>query len=280
MRRKSKGGRPSKPGKRTPSGQLSRAGKAKVVPPNDRVLARREAFKWFRAGTSPESHDAIGRAWIVGLLDDQGVPSDKLRDAGRAYTEDYWHEYPQTAPMSGNMEPERQGSGAKKPTPSSVIPPDPAGEWFKETDELLVRAGRDVRLALHEATVDGYWLPDDTTGWLNRLITARRVAMRAELVKAGRLPATFPPISGALPVPGDETKLKLLIRGLRVLVTGTVAPPAAPAPAAAALPAPAPPLPAIDPAFLTEEGRMHEAADIAAIIRERHAAASQPGEQA
>lgn len=269
--RRSKGGRPSKAGKRTKAGALSRAGKRFKGPeePNPRVLAVREDFRWFRDGkASGELHDPIGRAWAVGLLDNEDIPSVKLRDAGRSYGQDYWSFYRALAPAMVDLEPERRGSGLTKPSPGEAIAPDPHGEWFAAMDRTLMRAGRSVRDALHHVVVDQHWFPDDGPAWLDRLLVERRVVRRVELVKAGRLPETFPSIAGELPRAGDAERLAALVTALRVLVTGRVRVEMGPAVAVEARLPVAP----VHPAYLDDAGRMLSGAELADVIRERFAA--------
>jgi hypothetical protein len=277
--RRSKGGRPSKVGQRTKSGQLSRAGKRfkGLEEPNAKVLEAREAFRWFRGGKAVgEIHDPIGRAWAAGLLDGETIAADKLRDAARGYGEDYWGFYRQLAPAMVDLEPERRGSGARKPTPGEVIAEDPHGEWFAALDATLLRAGREVRNALHSVAVDQYWFPTEGPAWLDRLIMEKRLALRAELVLAGRLPDTFPGIVGELPRAGDAETLAALLRALRVLVTGRVGMLVGQGEAVEAeveVPVPVPP---VHPTYLDDDGRMLSGPGLAAVIRERFAAQDEP----
>lgn len=64
---------------------------AQTGSPNERVLARREAFSFVRAekggSIDQDIHDAIGQFHVLGLLDGHGHEAKDLRDVGREYAE-------------------------------------------------------------------------------------------------------------------------------------------------------------------------------------------------
>jgi hypothetical protein len=277
--RRSRGGRPSKGGKRTPTGRLSRAGKQNERgEPNQHVVAVRHAFRWFVDGKATEHlFDPLGRAWATGLLDGHGIESKRLRDAGRDYGELYWGEYGRTGIATGGLERRSRTSGGN----SDPDAPDRAGWRFAALDALLDGAGRSARDALHNLVVDHHWFPDEDPAWLARLITERRVAEWSK--RKGRGELVGPAIVGELATATDHSRLQLAITALVALIPATNQEPATktPAPSLAELTRPedcAAPVDRghaaapVDPAFLDKRGLMRPSAEIADIIRERHAA--------
>jgi hypothetical protein len=278
-------GRAAKPGKRTKSGRLSAAGVARRVEPNDRVLAVRDAFRWFQDGKADQQvHDPIGRAWAVGLLDGFGADPAALRDAVRTYGEGYWSYYAGLGIAMGGFEGASRSSG-------SGAWADPRGRRFEQLDAAVDAAGassgngRAVRDALHNVAVDHHWFPDENPLWLDRLIVERRVLERSRRMEAKLLPAHAPGIAGALPKPGDAPRLAALAAAALALVMGSrrreERARSGPSLAVLTCPPDLDEVPAghettdfahhgIDPAFVDEEtGQMKEMDEIAAIIRER-----------
>lgn len=190
-------GRKRKPGKRYPCGKLS---------PYDHgaehVTIARARFGRFQDGKAAQQvHDPIGRAWAVGLLENDRFDPAVLRDAGRAYAERYWGYYPSTNSVANYEGEDRRGG-------SWGDGEDPRGEHFQRLDRLLLDAGRVNYDAVHNLVIDTHWFPDDNPPWLDRLINQK-------LVKANL------PVAGGLPRFGDGARMVRALCGLLSLVEGT-----------------------------------------------------------
>jgi hypothetical protein len=198
--RKSKGGRPRKDGNRTKGGILSRIQAHDKG--NDRVVAMREVFKVFQGGkASQQVYDPIGRAWAVGLLDNDRFDPAVLRSAARDYGERYWGHYPSTAGTANYTQESRAGCGWGDMA-------DPRGEKFQLLDKALLDAGRQAYDAVHNIVVDYHWFPDDNPDWLGRMINER--LMRAKVAVCGQLETA-----------GDAAILARALDGLIALAEGT-----------------------------------------------------------
>lgn len=193
-------GRPRKSGKRQPNGQLRRV--VANDQGNDRVQARREAFKVFQGGKADQQiSDAIGRAWAAGLLDGQAFDAEVLRDAGREYGALYW-EYYQGGPATANMDGGRGGRDT-----STDIRPDPKGRHFDRLDNLAFAAGHVAYQAMHQLVVNEYWFPDDNPAWLERLLNSKLVMKKQ-------------PVAGQIAFDSDVRILENAVAGLLAMVGG------------------------------------------------------------
>lgn len=192
-------GRKRKTGPRTKSGRLSRAKEAQPWQyGNDRVVELRARFSRFHDGKAAQQvGDPIGRAWAVGLLENDRIDPAALRDAGRRYGLRYWGHYPSASMVAGYDRDTAHG-------PSSVDGEDPAGRMFAAMDRMLGDAGRASRQAVQEIVVDHHWLPDSNPDWLERLINER-------LVRAGL------PVAGYLQRDCDWTRMRRAVEGLMAL---------------------------------------------------------------
>ena len=190
-------GRPRKAGPRNAKGRL-------VVMPdrgNDRVQARHAAFARFQNGKANEqTHDQIGRAWAVGLLDGRSIDPAILRDKGREYGGRYWQEYAEMAPSMGA--PERAAKGNDNDGMD-----DKPGERFMRLDILARSVGREAADAMHSMCVDEWWFPDDNQPWIDRLINTA-------FLKAG---AT---VAGEIERPGDRERLRIAVDVLVAMADG------------------------------------------------------------
>ena len=159
-------GRPSKSGRRR-----LKNGRRADIEPFDRGAAHvqrlRDRFARFQDGKATQQvHDPIGRAWAVGLLENDRIDPAVLRDAGRDYAARYWNYYPATIGVANYLDEDRRAevwAGGE----------DPGGEWFQRLDALLKDAGRVSYDAVHSLCLDYYWFPDDNPAWLDRLIEER-----------------------------------------------------------------------------------------------------------
>lgn len=145
-------GRNRKKGKRTPSGQLSRAGK-----PRDRGSEAAEA-KASLYGT--DGTDALGRAYRFGLIDQQA------RDTGRALGRAYWPIFG-VGPLSCTLG-ARSGRG-NIPDEDQELNRE---NWLNDRLDEVNALGSDIRKAFDDLVIDIN--PDSGPAWLDRLIHAKR----------------------------------------------------------------------------------------------------------
>lgn len=154
--------------RRTPSGRISRAGITPFDYGNDRVQARREAFRVFQGGKADNDlADHIGRAWAAGLLEGTRYDAALLRDIGREYGQLFWMYY-QGGPAVASIETRSRSSGQ-----AAADDQDRRGERFKRLDDAARDAGRAAYSALHALCVNDHWFPDDNPAWLARLLDER-----------------------------------------------------------------------------------------------------------
>jgi len=179
------------------SGERRKNGRRVITPVYDRgsdhVQALRNRFAKFCDGkASQQVYDPIGRAWAVGLLENDRVDPAVLRDAGRRYAQAYWRHYPAPQGVANYEREIRRGNGFD------------GGEKFTSLDRQLEDAGRASYSAVQSLTCDQHWFPDANPAWLDRLINDR-------LAKAG---AT---VHGQLSVSGDARQLSNALAGLLAL---------------------------------------------------------------
>lgn len=187
-------GRKRKSGERFPGGQL----RPSFDRGTERVQALRQRFSAFEGGKGGDHvGDPIGRAWIVGLLENPYVDPAALRDAGRQYAARYWGYWPATVGVGNYLAETRKGGGFGDGE-------DPRGETFRRLDRLLVDAGSAAHDAVQSLCLDRYWLPDDDPPWVARLINKRMIQSRQ-------------PVAGQLPVDADWRHLAAAIEGLLAL---------------------------------------------------------------
>jgi len=127
-------------------------------------------------GDHGQAIDAIGRAWLAGLLDHPAHGGEAMRDAGRVLFKLYWSHYAELAP-SGGLYRELSGRGVVR---AAVI-----GNIERATQlegalnrrlAILDECGRAVRKAVESLCIDHHF--EFGPAWLDRLIAARR-EMRA-----------------------------------------------------------------------------------------------------
>jgi len=194
-------GRPSK------SGRRNRSGKRISVAPFDHgaehIRRLRDRFARFQEGkASQQVFDPLGRAWAVGLLENERIDPAVLRDAGRDYAARYWGYYPCAGGVSNYLDEDRRGRGG-----GLAAAEDPGGERFRMLDARLKNAGRAAYDAAQSLCLDFYWFPDDNPAWLERLINARLIAAGAAA-------------EGQLGTAGDAAILRAALEGLLALTEG------------------------------------------------------------
>jgi hypothetical protein len=174
---------------------------------SDHVQLIRARFRKFHDGKCDQQvFDPIGRAWAVGLLENDRVDPAALRDAGRNYAAAYWGYYPSVAGVAGYGGKDRAGSGGDR---HSEIRPDPRGVRFETLDGQLGDTGRRSYAAAQSLCLDHYWFPDNNPAWLDRLINDRLVAARV-------------PVGGELSRCGDAEYMAAALDGLLALAEGLV----------------------------------------------------------
>lgn len=131
-----------------------------------------EAASDIGAGDHGQAIDAIGRAWLAGLLAHPARNGEAMRDAGRVLFKLYWAHYAELAP-SGGLYREMAGRGAVRAGVTGNI------ERAAQLEDALNRrlailddCGRDVRKAVESLCIDHHF--EFGPAWLDRLIAARR----------------------------------------------------------------------------------------------------------
>jgi hypothetical protein len=167
----------------------------------EHVQRLRARFARFQDGKATQQvFDPIGRAWAVGLLENDRIDPAVLRDAGRDYAGRYWGYYPANVGVANYLAVDRRGRGG---APGE----DPGGERFQHLDARLKNAGRASCDAAQSLCLDFYWFPDDNPAWLDRLIEARLGAAQAAA-------------AGAPGTAGDAATMRAAVEGLLALAEG------------------------------------------------------------
>lgn len=123
-----------------------------------------------------QSADALGRAWIAGLID------EPQRDAGRRFAILYWRQLPGDNPVAAiyrNMvsadveisDPRRRDGETPAETIERNLRLD---RILLDTCRTLDRLGRDTRRAIDQLCLDPW--DDAGPAWLDRLIAGRALA--------------------------------------------------------------------------------------------------------
>ena len=137
-----------------------------------------EAVADIGKGDHGQAIDAVGRAWLAGLLDHPARSADAMRDAGRVLFKLYWSHYAELAP-GGGLYREMVGRGIVRTGVTGNL--ERAAQLETALNRrlaILDDCGRDVRRAIESLCIDHHF--EFGPGWLDRLIAARR---------AGRPPA-------------------------------------------------------------------------------------------
>lgn len=116
--------------------------------------------------------DAVGRAFLAGLLQHHVHPAETLRDAGRTLFKLYWVHYAALAP-SGGLYRELVGRGVVgRPV---EVESDRAAQLEAALNRRLASldaCGRDIRRAVESLCIDHHF--EFGPLWLDRLLAARR----------------------------------------------------------------------------------------------------------
>jgi hypothetical protein len=131
-----------------------------------------EAAATIGTGDHGQAVDAVGRAWLSGLLAHPVRDGEAMRDAGRVLFKLYWSHYAELAP-SGGLYREMVGRGILRSGAGGDI------ERAEQLEAALNRrlailddCGRDVRRAVESLCIDHHF--EFGPAWLDRLIAARR----------------------------------------------------------------------------------------------------------
>ncbi|MBP8234409.1 hypothetical protein [Rhizorhabdus sp.] len=161
----------------TPELRLHRAERVGGLDPVAARLWRKgqaeEAAATLRGGREHgQAVDAIGRAYLGGLLDHRNRPAEALRDAGRTLFKLYWVHYAALAP-SGGLYREMVGRGAVgRPVEADT---DRSAQLEAALNRRLARldaCGRDVRKVVESLCIDHHF--EYGPLWLDRLLAAGR----------------------------------------------------------------------------------------------------------
>lgn len=176
-------GRKRKAGKRTKSGQLSRAGQVRFDHGTERAQAMQALY-------GNDGCDAIGRAYQAGLLG-QGSDAKAMLDTARRLSNAYWAAYGTGRIRCTLADRTDGGSGLDCPEKAQR-----REEWLSGCLDALNRLG-----VLHRRFFDNLVIdinPDQGPGWLDRLCYAHRT--RSMMIE-----------------PADAQALSLAIEGLSEL---------------------------------------------------------------
>ncbi len=161
----------------TPELRLHRAGRVGELDPVAARLWRKgqaeEAAATLRGGREHgQAVDAIGRAYLGGLLDHRNRPAEALRDAGRTLFKLYWVHYAALAP-SGGLYREMVGRGAVgRPVEAETDRSAQLEAALNRRLASLDACGRDVRKAVESLCIDHHF--EYGPLWLDRLLAAGR----------------------------------------------------------------------------------------------------------
>jgi hypothetical protein len=167
-------GRKRKAGKRTPSGQLSRA--APHQPLFDRGTDHAQAMQ---ALYGPDGADQIGRAYRAGLLG-QGSEAKAMLDTARRISNAYWRAY-STGSYRCPLDTSPRGNVA-------ILDHERTRQterWLTEALDFVNSMGRDVRRAFDALCIDVH--PDHGPHWLDALIYASKQRKPADPAHAAQM---------------------------------------------------------------------------------------------
>lgn len=156
--------------------RLHRARRAGALDPQAARLWRQgraeEAVEAIGGGDHGQAVDAIGRAWLAGLLAHPARSAEAMRNAGRVLFKLYWAHYADLAP-SGGLYREMAGRGVVRSTTANDIERAAQLEWaLNRRLAILDDCGRDVRKAVESLCIDHHF--EFGPLWLDRLILARQ----------------------------------------------------------------------------------------------------------
>jgi hypothetical protein len=131
-----------------------------------------EAVECVAGADHGQAVDAVGRAWLAGLLVHPARSGEAMRDAGRVLFKLYWSHYAELAP-SGGLYRELVGRGVVRSAATGDIERAAQLEGaLNRRLAILDDCGRAVRKAVESLCVDHHF--EFGPAWLDRLIAARR----------------------------------------------------------------------------------------------------------
>lgn len=171
--------------------RLHRAHRAGALDPQAARLWQQgraeEAVEGLATGDHGQAVDAIGRAWLAGLLAHPARSAEAMRDAGRVLFKLYWSHYAELAP-SGGLYREMLGRGVVRSTSDNDIERAAQLEGaLSRRLAILDDCGRDVRKAVESLCIDHHF--EFGPLWLDRLIAARRQKIAADAEASRRIDA-------------------------------------------------------------------------------------------
>lgn len=152
-------GRKRKQGKRTKSGQLSRAGQPRYDKGTEHAQAMQVLY-------GPDGADAIGRAYRSGLLG-HGSDAKAMLDMARQISNAYWAVYTNgsyTCPIA-----DKTGGSIPSFSPEKARRRE---EWLSGQVDTVNRLGHAHRRNFDQLVIDVH--PDHGPAWLDRLCFAHR----------------------------------------------------------------------------------------------------------
>lgn len=165
-----------RPDRGTAELRLHRARRAGRLDPSAERLWQQgraeEAAADIGAGDHGQAIDAVGRAWLAGLLTHPVRSGEALRDAGRVLFKLYWAHYAELAP-SGGLYRDLVGRGVVRSGATGDIERAAQLEGaLNRRLAILDDCGRDVRRAVESLCIDHHF--EFGPAWLDRLIAAQR----------------------------------------------------------------------------------------------------------
>jgi len=127
-------------------------------------------------GDHGQAIDAIGRAWLAGLLDHPARGGEAMRDAGRVLFKLYWSHYAELAPSGGLYRELSQRGVVRGAVTGNIERAAQLEGALNRRLAILDDCGRAVRKAVESLCIDHHF--EFGPAWLDRLIAARR-EMRA-----------------------------------------------------------------------------------------------------
>lgn len=162
--------------------RLQRARRAGRLDPAAERLWQKGRAEEAAAGIERAAHgqavDAIGRAWLAGLLAHPVRAGDAMRDAGRVLSKLYWAHYAELAP-SGGLYRDLVGRGVVRSGATGDI--ERAAQLESALNRrlaILDDCGRDVRRAVESLCINHHF--EHGPAWLDRLIAAGREGRPAD----------------------------------------------------------------------------------------------------
>jgi len=131
-----------------------------------------EAVASIGRGDHGQAVDAVGRAWLAGLLAHPTRDAETMREAGRVLFKLYWSHYAELAP-SGGLYRDLAGRGVVRSVVTGDLERAAQLEGaLNRRLRILDDCGREVRKAVESLCIDHHF--EFGPVWLDRLIATRR----------------------------------------------------------------------------------------------------------